>query len=178
MKSLKHLILGLAAVAALALHIPAFAQATRASDIGGDPCAVPVTTPTGGYTVKAQCTVEVSPPTNSVLSAAGAAPSRSSTTVAASNIVACSAACNAYGFNAVAGGSALYIMAFDATVAPADGTVTPAYCIPLAANAGIDVNWRNRPKRFGTGMVLVASTTGCFSKTASATAFLSVDFVQ
>jgi hypothetical protein len=79
---------------------------------------------------------------------------------------------NLYGLNIVAGASAGYVMLFDATSAPGDGAVTPKYCLPIAANAGIDLNWRSMPMAFATGITAVFSTTGCYSKTASATAFI------
>lgn len=79
---------------------------------------------------------------------------------------------NLYGLNVVAGASAGFVMLFDATSAPGDGAVTPKYCLPLAANAGLDLNWRSMPMSFATGITAVFSTTGCYSKTASATAFI------
>lgn len=90
--------------------------------------------------------------------------------------VLCVSACNMYGLNVVAGASAGYVMLFNATSTPADGAVTPVYCMPIAANQGMEASWRNIPKRMTVGATLVFSTTGCFTKTASGTAFLSADF--
>ncbi len=82
---------------------------------------------------------------------------------------------NLYGFNVVSGASAGYVMVFNSTTVPADGAVTPTRCIPLAANTGIDINLRGQPTRFSTGIAIVFSTTGCYTKTASATAFIAGD---
>ena len=80
-----------------------------------------------------------------------------------------------YGVNVTAGATAGFVMVFNATSAPADGAVTPSRCIPLAANTGIELNYRSIPVYFGTGITVVFSSTGCFTKTTSATAFISVD---
>lgn len=83
---------------------------------------------------------------------------------------------NFYGCNAVAGASALYIMLIDATAAPADGAVTPIKCWTVAANASLEIGYAT-PIVCAVGITLVASTTGPFTKTASATAFLSGEAV-
>jgi len=80
------------------------------------------------------------------------------------------------GINVTSGASAGYVLVFDAAAVPADGVVTPARCMPLAANTGLELNWRASPINFRTGMIVVFSTTGCFTKTASATAFIAVDY--
>jgi hypothetical protein len=82
---------------------------------------------------------------------------------------------NLAGLNVVTGASAGYVMLFDAAAVPADGPVTPVRCMPVAANTGIDLNFRGAPLRFDTGLVAVFSTTGCFTKTGSATAFIAGD---
>ncbi len=61
-----------------------------------------------------------------------------------------------------------YLMLFDATSAPADGAVTPVYCTTTPASGTWPV-----PAKFSVGIVAVFSTTGCFTKTASATAMFS-----
>jgi hypothetical protein len=60
-----------------------------------------------------------------------------------------------------------YIMLYDATSVPADGATTPLWCQPLYT-AGT-WGWIT-PLQFTTGIVVVFSTTGPFTKTASATA--------
>lgn len=82
---------------------------------------------------------------------------------------------NLAGLNVVTGASAGYVMLFDATAIPSDGAVAPLRCMPVAANTGIDINFRAAPLRFDTGAVVVFSTTGCYTKTGSATAFLAGD---
>ena len=61
-----------------------------------------------------------------------------------------------------------YLMLFDATSAPGDGAVTPIYCTATPASGTWPV-----PAKFTTGIVAVFSTTGCFTKTASATAIFT-----
>lgn len=60
-----------------------------------------------------------------------------------------------------------YLMVFDATSAPADGAVTPKLCIAAAANNTVGFTY---PTAFTTGISVAFSTTGCFTKTVSATA--------
>jgi hypothetical protein len=63
-----------------------------------------------------------------------------------------------------------YLMVFNATSAPADGAVTPTLCIPVAAGQVSALQWAVG-ETYSTGITAVMSTTGCFTKTASATAF-------
>lgn len=107
--------------------------------------------------------------------AASAALSTATTAAIASNIVAKSGAGNFYSANLTSGASAGYFMLFDATAAPADGAVTPFKCWVAAANSTISIS-NNPPIRAATGITVVFSTTGCFAKLASATAFMSVDY--
>jgi len=109
-------------------------------------------------------------------SSAANALSRQATTVASSTLVVKASAGNLFGYNIVSGAVAGYVMFFDATTAPADGTVTPKMCFALAANASIQAD-RDIPIRFTTGITMVFSSTGPFTKTASATAFLAGDAV-
>lgn len=76
------------------------------------------------------------------------------------------------------GGTAGYVMVFDATAAPSDGSVTPRFCVPVQSNStngGVSVTWIN-PIAFQTGIVVTFSTTGCLSKTAANAAFISAEF--
>ena len=97
------------------------------------------------------------------------------TTAVSSALVGKASPGTLYGVNVTAGATAGFVMVFNATSAPADGAVTPSRCIPLAANTGIELNYRSIPVYFGTGITVVFSSTGCFTKTTSATAFISVD---
>lgn len=99
----------------------------------------------------------------------------SSTVGASAALVAKGSAGNLYGYNVVSGASAGYVLVLNSATVPADGAVTPARCIPLAANTGIDVNLRGQPVYFSAGVTVAFSTTGCFTKTSSATAFIAVD---
>lgn len=107
---------------------------------------------------------------------ATSAPTSVQTAVAAGSLIAKTAAGNCYGFNVAAGASAGFLLLFDSTTVPADGTVTPKKVYAVAANATLSVHW-DIPRRFGTGITAVFSTTGPFTKTISATAFISVDYV-
>lgn len=74
-----------------------------------------------------------------------------------------------------------YLMAFDAASVPADGAVTPQLCVvvpPPAApglSATVSVS-ASAQLAFQTtnGIVLVFSSTGCFTKTAVSTAYFSL----
>ena len=70
-----------------------------------------------------------------------------------------------------AGAAAGYLMTFDAVSAPADGAVTPVECIAVAANQTGSLDFGETAEQYVTGLTAVFSTTGCFSKTGSATAF-------
>lgn len=111
-------------------------------------------------------------PSPSAAAATGLTPSTTSA-VASAQVIKASAG-NLYGFNVVTGASAGYVLVFNATSAPVDGAVTPVKCVPVAANTGYMTSF-TIPIAFSTGITLVFSTTGCFNKTASATAFLSGD---
>lgn len=108
-------------------------------------------------------------------SLATSASTSSQTAVAAGSLIAKASAGNCYGFNVVAGASAGYLLLFDSTTVPADGTVTPKKAYVVAANASLSVSF-DIPRRFGTGITAVFSTTGPFTKTISATAFIAVDY--
>lgn len=81
-----------------------------------------------------------------------------------------------YGLNVTAGASAGFVMIFDSATVPADGTVTPKKVVALAANASLDRSW-DRGLIFTSGIVVVFSTTGPFTKTISATAFIETEVV-
>lgn len=73
-------------------------------------------------------------------------------------------------------GAAWWIMIYDATSAPSDGAVTPAKCYALPSGATSFNGAFNQPPAFTAGIVIGVSTTGCFTKTASAHAFISGDY--
>lgn len=98
-----------------------------------------------------------------------------SPTAASSGRVLRAGTTNLAGLNVVTGGTAGYVMLFDAVAVPPDGAVQPVRCMPIAANTGVDLNFRGSPLRFDNGLTIVFSTTGCFNKTGSATAYLAGD---
>lgn len=80
---------------------------------------------------------------------------------------------NLYLLTALIGATGGFLMLFDATTVPADGAVTPAYTVPIPSAGGtgfVAIDWANAPAHFVNGIVAVFSTTGPFTKTASATA--------
>jgi hypothetical protein len=94
-----------------------------------------------------------------------------STAVAASQIL-CSGQCNVAGFEVTTGASAGWVLLFDQNTVPGDGAVTPVKFWQLAINTTLTVAW-HWAVRMNNGAVLVFSTTGPFTKTASATATFS-----
>lgn len=116
--------------------------------------------------------------TNGVIIAPSAAAaagigSTASTAAEATHVLKGSAG-NLYGLTVTIGTVGGYLLIFDLTSAPADGAVTPAYCIPIISNGtngfgSVGFN-PGPPMKFGTGISVAFSTTGCFTKTASATA--------
>lgn len=95
------------------------------------------------------------------------------TTVAAGSLIAKATSGFMYGFSATSGASAGYLMILDSATVPADGTVTPAYCYVMAANSTVSVSFIENPAAFVNGITFVYSTTGCFNKTISNTAYVS-----
>lgn len=81
-----------------------------------------------------------------------------------------------YGLNVVSGASAGYVMIFNLAAKPADGTVTPSKCYALAANSSLQMGW-DKGLSFSVGIVIVFSTTGPYTKTESATAFIESEVI-
>lgn len=72
----------------------------------------------------------------------------------------------------VTGAASGYLMVLNATSKPIDGAVTPIHCVPVAANSSQFINFAPQPPEwYSTGITVIFSTTGCFTKTESATAF-------
>jgi len=167
--------LSLFAVALLALSSPALAQtvtvtAPNTVNPSGQPLAIDKT-----FIVNADGSIG-SVSTSAAPSAASSnAVTPIGTSAAASALVIKASAGNLYSINIVTGATAGYLLVFNATTAPADGAVVPVKCLPVAANVGLETNMRSMPEYFSTGIVAVFSSTGCFTKTASATAFMSGD---
>jgi hypothetical protein len=69
-----------------------------------------------------------------------------------------------------------WALVFDAIAAPSDGTVTPIWWLPVDSNGTngyLTFSWADCPLKFVNGCIAVFSTTGPFTKTASATAAFS-----
>lgn len=78
------------------------------------------------------------------------------------------------GFHATSTTVAGYVLIFDSATVPADGAVTPVGCYALQGTPQtVWDSWLTYPNVFLNGIVIVFSTTGCFTKTASATAFFN-----
>jgi hypothetical protein len=94
-----------------------------------------------------------------------------STAVETGHVIKASAG-NLYGLSVTTGAAAGYVMVHNSTTVPVAGAVTPIKCEPVAANAGISLDF-DPPIRLSTGISISFSTTGCFTQTNSATAFIS-----
>lgn len=110
-------------------------------------------------------------PTPSSAASAGMAPVVS--TAAESNHVLKAGAGNFYSATITNGATPGYVMLFDAVSAPADGAVTPVECFAMPATSSTLGVTFFYPDVFATGITIVYSSTGCFTKTASATAYFS-----
>lgn len=73
------------------------------------------------------------------------------------------------GYSSVSG----YWLIFDAAAEPANGAVTPLDCFPYTGGEKFAVDYRVSPISVTTGLTVAFSTTGCFTKTGSATAYIS-----
>ena len=94
-------------------------------------------------------------------------------TSACSNLVVSNHPAKLLSLVATTGASAGFFMVFDATSAPGDGAVAPAYCWSTPATTTLAGPWPF-PAVFSTGITVVFSTgADCYNKTASATAFIS-----
>jgi hypothetical protein len=69
-----------------------------------------------------------------------------------------------------------YLMIFDQSTVPASGAVTPVICIQVSANVTTTLAYQILPESFGQGITAVFSSTGCFTYTPSAVAFMHGDF--
>jgi len=107
---------------------------------------------------------------------AGSGTTTAASAAASAGIIAKGAPGNLYGFNVASGASAGVVQVFNSATIPADGTVSPVKCFYLAASTSLDANLRAAPVFMSVGIVVVFSSgSSCFTKTASATAFISAD---
>lgn len=160
------------------------------TEVGGN--AVTTTVPVSGTVTAAQATAaslnatvvgtgtfatQNTPQTSATTGVAG---THAATSALAANLEVKASAGNLYGFNVSAdstlSGAAWWLMAYNATSAPADGAVTPVLCYAAPTGTTSINGTFNVPVAFATGIVLSVSTTGCFTKTASTHAFISADY--
>lgn len=109
---------------------------------------------------------------------AGAGITPVSSTAAESNKVLKAGAGNFYSAYITTGAAAGYFMIANSPTAPTAGgaAIAPVHCIQVAANSSASISTRGGPPDvFANGITAVFSTTGCFTNTASATAFFSGD---
>jgi hypothetical protein len=78
---------------------------------------------------------------------------------------------NLYSVYVTTGATPGFLMTFNAKSPPADGPVTPVECVSVPANSTVSVSFNGPPDIYSIGIVAAFSSTGCFTKTASATAF-------
>lgn len=110
-------------------------------------------------------------PAPTAIAAAGITPVVSAS-AEGSHVLQNSANHNLYDLYVTTGSTSGYLMVFNATSAPGDGAVTPVDCIAAPANATTSLFTNGAPPEvFATGITVVFSSTGCFTKTVSATAF-------
>lgn len=69
----------------------------------------------------------------------------------------------------------IYLLVFDAAAPPADGAVVPKLCVFM--NAGV-TSAVSLPILMTTGIAISASSTGCYTKTASVTVSLFVQYTN
>lgn len=114
-------------------------------------------------------------------SAGGLTPSPLAPALATSQVIeTCpTGGCNLYSFEVSAdstlSAAAWWILIFDATSDPGNGSVTPRKCYAQVSGATSAAYAWTFPIHFTTGIVIVVSTSGCFTETQSAHAFISGD---
>jgi hypothetical protein len=77
-----------------------------------------------------------------------------------------------YSLLVTSGATAGYLLVYDSATVPSDGAVTPNGCYAVPASTTQSIAEINYPAPFVNGVAVVFSTTGCFTQTSSATAFL------
>jgi hypothetical protein len=98
----------------------------------------------------------------------------SATAVAGSGIVLSATPDSLTGLEVTSGATAGFVLVFDSATVPGDGTVAPALCHQMLASTSWEMPIDPlQPPFFHLGVSVVYSSTGCFTKTASATAFIS-----
>lgn len=78
-----------------------------------------------------------------------------------------------YDFQVNTGGTAVWVMVFDLSSAPSNGTVTPVKWYQVAINSTLSVNFDAGPILFQNGITMVCSSTGPFTLTLTSTCVFS-----
>lgn len=166
------MILRTLAAIAVTLLLSCFAGSTEAQ-------AAPLTQPC--YTASDGITcVPVAPSTGlpticeSGCASAPTIPQQAGTTTESCHVLAASAQA-LYSLTVTIGATSGWVLVFNATSAPADGAVTPKWWFPISSNGTsgqIAAAWVAGAS-YATGITACFSTTGPFTKTASATAQFS-----
>lgn len=109
--------------------------------------------------------------------AAGAGITTVKSSALESNHVIKNSAGNLYGFQVTTGATAGWVLVYNGTTAPTAGgaAVAPEKCYIIGANTTIGVAYTPVPLSLSTGIVLVFSSSGCLTNTASSTVFFSGD---
>ena len=113
------------------------------------------------------------PTTAGASSAEGVAIEPTAVASATSGLVLKTAAGNLYSLqvaNAATGG---YVLLMDQTTVPSAGAVTPSKCFFMPSAAGNLSLSFNPPLRFSSGIIMLYSSAGCFTFTASNPTFMS-----
>ncbi len=170
--------LGRFSVAAILLlaAVPALAQSAFTNPDGSRSTAVVIGTKTGAGTADAVSSTNPVPMAMAPSSASTQGIAPVVTSALAGSLVLKASAGNFYAAYITTGATAGYLLVFNATSAPGDGAVTPSDCVQAPANTTTGITRAGQPPAYhSTGITLVFSTTGCFTKTISATAFLRGD---
>ena len=140
----------------------------------GPPCTVP--NAVGSYnfdTCGNQVVNTGAPGSGGTVTANPPAVTPQATASAATSKVLKASAGNLYSFTGLSTVAGYYLV-FDSATDPGNGAVTPKYCIgAYPANTVGGASWGSALASFSNGITVVFSTTGCFTETQSATAFIS-----
>jgi hypothetical protein len=106
---------------------------------------------------------------------------KASSSVLSTNLVAVTGSHKLQSFEVSAdstlSGAAWWILIYDASADPGNGTVAPAKCYAMSSGTtSFSAGFVPGGVNFQNGIVMVVSTTGCFTETQSTHAFLSADW--
>lgn len=161
-------IAGITASSTASLTVTSGTLAPGAGENGGGSSNVAITSPLGAQTIANSVAVTQTQASHVQCAAL------------CTSLVAKASAGTLYSFNISAdstlSGAAWWVLVYDATSKPADGSVTPAKC--YAEPSGLTADGRTFDTggvAFTTGIAFAVSTTGCFTSTSSTHAFIAAD---